>query len=74
MSALPGGEGIARSVVSAGIEVGLLVDVQARLLADVPVFRAVVDRPTDRPVEVPAEIATARERSERSLPPDRRVG
>ena len=47
---------------------------EAVRLADGPAYRAGVDRPTGHLAEGPAEIATARERTERTLPPGRWMG
>ena len=59
-----------------GAETGavLLAEIGAVLPADVPVHRGAVDRPTGQLAEGPAEIATARERAERTLPPGRWLG
>jgi hypothetical protein len=76
VSALPGREAIVRTaadreVIAATASGG---EREAVRLADGPVLRAAMDRLTDHLVEVLAEIATARERAERGLPPDRWVG
>ena len=52
----------------------LAVEIEAVRPADVPVLRAAVVRPTGQLAEGPAEIATARERAERTLPPSRWLG
>ena len=49
-------------------------EIEAVRHADVLPLPDAVGRPTDRLVEVPAEIATARERAERTFPPDRWMG
>ena len=62
VSALPDREVIVPTVAAAKIE--------ALLLADGRALRVVADHPTDPLAEAPAEIATARERAERTFPPD----
>ena len=54
--------------------VPLAVETGAVHPADGPARRGAVVRPTDQLAEGPAEIATARERAERTLPPGRWMG
>jgi hypothetical protein len=71
----PGRGAIVRTAVDARIEAVLLaVETEVVGLADVPALRGAVVRPTGQLVEGPAEIATARERAERTFPPGRWLG
>ena len=71
----PGREAIVRTAVDARIEAVLLaVEIGAVHPADVPALRGAAVRPTGQLAEGPAEIATARERPERTLPPGRWLG
>jgi hypothetical protein len=71
----PGREAIVRTAVDARIgAVPLAVEIEAAHLADVQALRGAVVRPTGQLAEGPAEIATARERPERTLPPGRWLG
>jgi hypothetical protein len=70
----PGREAIVRTGVDARTEAVLLAEIGAVLPADVPALRGAVVRPTDQLAEGHAEIATAREWAERTLPPGRWLG
>ena len=51
-------------------EAGRRAETEMVRLVDVPALRVAADRRIDRLAEAPAEIATGRERSERTLPPE----
>ena len=71
----PGREAIVRTAVVARIgAVPLAVEIEAVHHGDVPALRGAVVRRIGQLVEGPVEIATARERAERTLPPGRWVG
>ena len=73
-SARPEPDPIGRIVGHAETEAVHLEEIGAVRHVDVLRLPDAVARPTDRLVEVPAEIATARERAERTFPPDRWMG